>query len=256
LAETIYLNSKYKNNPLIIIDCSLISQQTWDYLLNKEESPLCDNGNTLYIKNIDALNDKQLRQLLAALIFGEVTRRNRLLISCSSTRGLSQITSVPVLKIINQLSCYVISMTPLNGQFGTIGKSVNLLLEDFRKRNNPNVGDISDDALALLLHYTWPQNYDQLIRVVSKAAAIALNGPISKEIVTEVLKTEMRFAQGETIHTNNTLLDLTKSLEEINCDIAHIILEQNGGNQSDAAKSLGISRTTLWRMLKNCTDLK
>ena len=33
-------------------------------------------------------------------------------------------------------------------------------------------------------------------------------------------------------------------------DIIRILLEQNHGNQSQTAKSLGISRTTMWRMLK------
>ena len=41
-----------------------------------------------------------------------------------------------------------------------------------------------------------------------------------------------------------------KKLSEINADIIRILLEQNDGNQSQTAKSLGISRTTMWRMLK------
>ena len=60
----------------------------------------------------------------------------------------------------------------------------------------------------------------------------------------------MLFTQGETELCANTFLDLIKPLSEINSDIIRILLEQNGGNQSQTAKSLGISRTTMWRMLK------
>ena len=46
-------------------------------------------------------------------------------------------------------------------------------------------------------------------------------------------------------------LDLGRSLEEINQDVARRVLEETGGNQTAAAKRLGISRTTLWRLLKD-----
>ena len=39
-------------------------------------------------------------------------------------------------------------------------------------------------------------------------------------------------------------------LQEIDRDVALRVLEESGGNQTAAAKRLGISRTTLWRLLK------
>ena len=46
-------------------------------------------------------------------------------------------------------------------------------------------------------------------------------------------------------------LDLGRTLEEINQDVALRVLEETEGNQTAAAKRLGISRTTLWRLLKS-----
>ena len=45
-------------------------------------------------------------------------------------------------------------------------------------------------------------------------------------------------------------LDLNRPLQEIDRDVALRVLEESGGNQTAAAKRLGISRTTLWRLLK------
>ena len=45
-------------------------------------------------------------------------------------------------------------------------------------------------------------------------------------------------------------LDLNRTLQEIERDVALRVLEESGGNQTAAAKRLGISRTTLWRLLK------
>lgn len=147
-------------------------------------------------------------------------------------------------------------MQPLQGKYGTIESSVKLLLSDYRRKHNCQVGDPEADAMTLLLHYDWPQNYNQLIRVVSKIATFAGNGVIAKEIVSEALTTEMLSTQGITELCANTFLDLTKPLSEINADIIRILLEQNDGNQSQTAKSLGISRTTMWRMLKEQNDQK
>jgi len=41
-----------------------------------------------------------------------------------------------------------------------------------------------------------------------------------------------------------------KSAEELNKEYAEKVLEQYGGNRSRAAEVLGISRTGLWRILK------
>ncbi len=46
------------------------------------------------------------------------------------------------------------------------------------------------------------------------------------------------------------LLRLDRTLDEINRDIIRAVLDETNGNQSAAAKRLGISRTTLWRFLK------
>ncbi|MFR6328167.1 MAG: helix-turn-helix domain-containing protein [Eisenbergiella sp.] len=45
-------------------------------------------------------------------------------------------------------------------------------------------------------------------------------------------------------------LNLHRTLEEINREIVELVVKEEGGNQSAAARRLGISRTTLWRILK------
>lgn len=47
-----------------------------------------------------------------------------------------------------------------------------------------------------------------------------------------------------------TPLELNRTLEEINRDISLRMIQETGGNHTAAAKRLGISRTTLWRLVK------
>ena len=46
------------------------------------------------------------------------------------------------------------------------------------------------------------------------------------------------------------IINLEQSLEEINRDIAQIVLEQENMNRTKTVEHLQISRTTLWRMLQ------
>ncbi len=44
--------------------------------------------------------------------------------------------------------------------------------------------------------------------------------------------------------------DRIKTIDELNKDYAEKVLDLVGGNKSKAAERLGISRTSLWRILK------
>ncbi|MDD6363205.1 MAG: helix-turn-helix domain-containing protein [Lachnospiraceae bacterium] len=44
-------------------------------------------------------------------------------------------------------------------------------------------------------------------------------------------------------------MDLNRTLDQITKDIIKTVLDRNDGNQSAAARQLGISRTTMWRYL-------
>ena len=46
-------------------------------------------------------------------------------------------------------------------------------------------------------------------------------------------------------------IDLLRPLREIERDIVRMVVEKYGGNQTETARTLGVSRTTIWRILKD-----
>ncbi len=251
IAKVIYLRSQFAKNPFVVIDCSRVNSKTWNYLIMKPESPICDSGNTIFIKNIDALNLEKLDQLLLAITQGDAVKRNHILISRSEQRSLSVLSEQLVLKAIDKFKCLIISLSPLRGATDVIENAVRLLLNNFNVRYEHAPVFIQPEALALLVNFSWPQNYEQLMRVMEKLAFLVSDGAITAQHVNDALRVELSFVQGETPSTANTIINLSQNLESINRDIVKVILDQNNGNQSIAARNLGISRTTLWRMLKD-----
>jgi len=51
-------------------------------------------------------------------------------------------------------------------------------------------------------------------------------------------------------HIETVQPDKVKSIDELNKEYAEKVVEMLGGNKSKAAELLGISRTSLWRILK------
>ena len=243
LAELLFLRQGNTSSPFVLVDFPSVSRHTWNYLINRDTSPLYDSDNTIFLKNVDALSGQQLEQLTAVLTDADVSKRNQIFISCSDRREMGK--SVDLLDLVNQLSCVAIHMLPLRGRPEMIRKAASLLFEASGKGTRVEKG-----AMELMEHFNWPRNYDQLIRICHRLEQEAEDGTVSRELVSSLLTAEMLVAQGDNVRTADTFLDLSKDLESINRDVAAIVLEHNGGNQSRTAKSLGISRTTLWRMLK------
>ena len=72
--------------------------------------------------------------------------------------------------------------------------------------------------------------------------------------VQEVLRREVTITSASSNESLN-LLNLSQPLNKINREIALIVLETQNNNHTKAAKSLGISRTTLWRLINSYDDL-
>ncbi|HZO12474.1 MAG TPA: sigma 54-interacting transcriptional regulator [Polyangiaceae bacterium] len=95
-------------------------------------------------------------------------------------------------------------------------------------------GDISDEALELLTRYAWPGNLRELRNVAERAALLCGDDPITAEHLPL-----------EKMHATLAQSNLRAGVHEY--ERARIVeaLERCDGNQTRAAKLLGISRMTL-----------
>ena len=81
-----------------------------------------------------------------------------------------------------------------------------------------------------------------------EAAAGTNASYVNKDSVATILQKEQKKTLSPALLNGGGELP-KMSLEEMNRQIIKRVLEENEGNQSKTAKQLGISRTTLWRIL-------
>ena len=92
-----------------------------------------------------------------------------------------------------------------------------------------------------LIHYEWPGNIRELQNIVERIIAVCRQEQIPGELVTRMLQDDDSV---ESISRQSICLP-GNSIEEISQ-----ALSLTRGRLAEAAKLLGISRSTLWRKMK------
>ncbi len=124
------------------------------------------------------------------------------------------------------------------------GNDAELLLwhfiDEFNERGGRQITQVRDDALRMVLRYPWPGNVRELRNVVEHAYAIGEGDAL----VPSDLTPEVR---GEPPPTH-WLDEPTADSQERERILA--ALRESRGKKGEAAKALGMDRSTLWRKMK------
>ena len=256
VARMIYSTSELKANPLITVDCTLLNDRSWNFLTNHYNSPFNDNNNTIFFKDITALSGGRRQQLLSLMIDTNLCKRNRMLFSCTCAMG--EAIPAEAMEFVNLFSCVTLHLPPLREHTEEIPALASLYLNTINISMANQIIGLEPEAIELLRGYSWPYNYTQFKRILNELALVTTTPYIQARHVAELLNKEKEPASASSARPvscaqcagKQHTLDLNKSLSEINRDIIRLVLEDSGGNQSLAAKRLGIGRSTLWRYIK------
>lgn len=244
----LYMKGPYTNHPFIQINANMLDEKSWHFLTEHHLSPLYGADNTIFISDIDSLSEEKQSKLLSYLLSAQVYERNHLIISFHEFE-YHQISKV-AMEYKNKLHCNAFSLEPLRNDSEKIRNSALLYLNWLNANGERSLNGFDDEALALLSAFSWPQNYFQFQRVMTTIYASAKGSVINGDDVKIALDNESKVINVHSGKPNDLMLDLSSPLSTINHEIVKYVLKKNNGNQTHAAQSLNISRTTLWKMLK------
>ncbi|MFN4111398.1 MAG: sigma 54-interacting transcriptional regulator, partial [Ignavibacteria bacterium] len=142
---------------------------------------------------------------------------------------------------LNVASIYV---PPLRERKEDIPFLAMAFIDEFNKSFNKNIKKISPDALELMQNYSWPGNVRELRNTLERAILLT-NG---EELKPEHLNFIENEKQVRTFTDNEYILKIPQtgiSMDQVVRDLIIQTLEITDGNQIQAAKILGISRSKL-----------
>jgi DNA-binding NtrC family response regulator len=148
-----------------------------------------------------------------------------------------------------RLSVVQITMPPLRERKEDIPLLVHAFLKQFAEENGKPVPEITPDAMEALLRYDWPGNVRKLRNVIENCVVMTPGAKIGlRNIPAEVREAS---TGGGALSTSKFIPNKGSALNIKQTESKLILqaLEDCGGNVTQAAKKLGISRRTLHRKI-------
>lgn len=142
-----------------------------------------------------------------------------------------------------RISVFPLTVPPLKDRPEDIPIIVQHFIAQHRAKNGPGVAGITPEAVARLSAYAWPGNVRELRNAIEYALVLCPEGEIDVRHLPPRIASENACPPPEPVPASEREQLLRA-------------LRQAGGNQSAAARILGVSRVTVWkRMKKHRIDL-
>jgi transcriptional regulator with PAS, ATPase and Fis domain len=248
LAEAIHQAGHRKMSPFMVMLGERVTTDTWRrFMLRMPEERELLMGGTLYIEHTEKLpSDVQIAIMQSLIITNPLNIRMIL----SSHGSLSSLVKNG--RLNHELSVHLfereIHLSPLKDRREEIEEMIRWFIAAYNAKHAKQIAGCKDEVIQVLKDYSWPGNITELKRVTERACHSA-TGPF-----VQVKDIEDFLGQTNPAKTGvepSTGIDLEgKTLKEIEREIILKVMEEEQQNQSQAAKRLGINRSTLWRKLK------
>lgn len=285
VARALYQHSDRSKEPFLAVNCAAIPENLLESELFGHEKgsytgadrkrigrfEQC-NGGTLFLDEIGDMSPPLQSKLLRILqeqrferIGGNETIETDVRVIAATNRNMEQMVQENQFRgdLYYRLNGYTISLPPLRDR----GDDLLLLIDHFlataAEDLNSDVRGVAPEAMTVLRSYSWPGNIRELHGVI-RQAVLDTSGPVLfPDSLPQVVhgSSESRgvpnstpadawetFIQERVDAGTDCLYDET--IEAIERKLITQVLKSTDGNQGEASKLLGITRTTLRSKIK------
>ncbi|HBL4693508.1 sigma-54-dependent response regulator transcription factor ZraR [Citrobacter sedlakii] len=258
VARALHASSARSDKPLVTLNCAALNESLLESELfghekgaftgadKRREGRFVEaDGGTLFLDEIGDISPMMQVRLLRAIQEREVQRvgSNQTLtvdvrLIAATHRDLAQEVSAGRFRqdLYYRLNVVTIEMPSLRQRREDIPLLAEHFLQRFAARNRKAVKGFTPQAMDLLIHYAWPGNIRELENAIERAVVLLTGEYISeRELPLTIAGQPIPLVQEQTI----------QPLVEVEKEVILAALEKTGGNKTEAARQLGITRKTL-----------
>ena len=270
-AQSIHNASRRRNGPFVAVNCAALPESLLESeLFGYEEGAFTGSrkggkpglfelahGGTIFLDEIGDMSMQIQARLLRVLEQREVMRLggDKVLpvdvrVIAATHRDLKRAVGDGTFRadLFYRLNILTIALPPLRERTCDIPA----LAERFIAASCRNLGipqkRLSPGAITALVSHTWPGNVRELRNVCERLAVGVECDEIDEETVWKLLGRDDR-ATESTQPEGTVTVSISGGLRQIENEIMRQVLRKVGGDRTEAARLLGINRSTLWRRL-------
>jgi two-component system, NtrC family, response regulator HydG len=263
IARLIHATSARKEKPFLSINCATFNENLLTSELFGHEKgsftgaistkqgllEIADTG-TIFLDEISEISTSLQAKLLHVIEDGDFFRvggtrsiKVDVRFIAATNRNIATFISEGKFRedLYYRLNVMEIYIPPLRERREDVEPLSKYFLRKLLPKSGKKITGFSKEALDILTNYSFPGNVRELENIIERAIILEKTSQIKPESLPQGLQ----LFHIETLPPNNI-----KSIDELNKEYAEKVVEMLGGNKSKAAELLGISRTSLWRILK------
>ncbi|MEZ9566479.1 cyclic-di-GMP-binding transcriptional regulator VpsR [Vibrio artabrorum] len=251
IARSIHQNSSRAHKPFLTVNCRALSEMRIEAeVFGISAQPVIAaclleeaDGGTLLLNDVLAMPRNQQLNLLRFLQEGKIETANgpksvdvRILAANSSDIEKALIEGDFNEELYHYINVLRIHVPSLKERGSDISVLANHFLRAYSKEFNAQAKRFSDDAIRSMNRYHWPGNVRELMNQIKRVVLM------SDTMIIDEHQLELPKQNDE----RRSLKSIRESSER---DALLMALESYSGQVSQAAKELGVSRATMYRLL-------
>ncbi|HEY5649501.1 MAG TPA: sigma 54-interacting transcriptional regulator [Nitrospiria bacterium] len=264
-ARVIHEGSARKAAKFFKVNCGgfpseVISRELFGYKANAFPGAFSDkeglietaSGGTLYLEGVESLDPEVQKRLLGVLQTGRLDLPGLeggipvdVRIMASAGEGLPALAGegrfLP--ELLASLCGFRITLPPLRERREDVPFLARHFMETLNSRLGKKVKSVSSKAMEALLNYSYPGNVSELEKIIEHAMVLCRG----RTLQPEHLPKNLFRLESESMEAISREADPLSALER---QLFLKVLSESRWNQKIAATRLKISRTTLWRRLR------
>lgn len=262
IARAIHANSGRSVGPFVAVNCAALADNLLESELFGHEKGAftgadrrreghfahADSG-TLFLDEIGEISSAMQVKLLRVIqereflrVGGDQSIRVDVRLVAATNKDLAKEVEAGRFRqdLYFRLNVVCLDVPPLRERVEDIPLLASFFLERYSTKNNKHIKGFTPSAMDCLLKHSWPGNVRELENVVERAVVLLVGEYVSeRELPASVASS----AHDETYAQPSGLAGL--SLDEVEKRAILETLEACGGNKSEAARRLGVTRKTL-----------
>ncbi len=275
IARSIYELSPRSNNAFVAVNSAAIPENLLESELfgykkgaftgattdKKGLIELADNG-TLFLDEIGDLSLNLQSKILRVIEYGElrrlgdeILRKVNIRVIAATNQDLFQLIKEKKFRedLFFRLNVIHIHIPPLRERREDIPLLIRFFIEKYNKEYKKNIIGIDSRARAVLMQYDYPGNVREVDNIIQHAFIMTESDIIRFEdlpVYLQNITPFYRLTQHSQQPHDNTSEDKEFLLADLEKQTIIKAFSKFGSNHTKVAKALGISRSTLWRKMK------